>query len=199
MTRTSTGKTMTDVLAEDAKAFVKSDLSPERWEHTLGVIQLGQRLASVYDLDDAALRTAALFHDNARDLPEDEQHELAARYRDGLDEIEQNIPGLWHAPAGAQRMIETFDYSQSEPILRAVAYHTTARPNPSQCLMALFVADFSEPNRSHPEADTIRSRIGERSLEQLVEAVLEQKLHRTLETDGQIHPRSIEYWNQLCD
>lgn len=196
----STDNAMTTArVTEDEKDFVRSNLTPERWEHTRGVMELGTHLTEVYDLETEEFRTAALFHDNARDLSESDQHQLAVRYRNGLDDIEDDVPGLWHAPAGAQRMIEAFDYDESNRIVRAVGFHSTARPNPSTCLLALVVADFAEPNRSYPEAQTIRSTIGDSSLPKLACATLEHKLRRMLETNRRIHPRSIECWNQLCD
>lgn len=190
---------MTDTATDAARTFVKSSVTPDRWNHTRGVLRLSGRLAETYGLDSDPLRTAALFHDNARDLPTERQRELAERHRGSLDEVEEASPGLWHAPAGARRMIEEFDYTPSDTVTRAVGYHTTGRPEASNCLSALFVADFAEPNRDYPEAETIRSTIGEKPLDHLVKEVLSQKIHWIMDTDRRVHPRSIQFWNQLCD
>lgn len=196
----STARPVTDPQLDAPEAtFVKQSVSASRWEHTLGVMDLGQHLAETYDLDEDQLRTAALFHDNARSLSDGKQHELAKQYRKGLDEIEEAVPGLWHGPAGAQRMIENFDYARADTVVHAVAFHTTSAPDPSGCLRGLLVADFAEPNRSYPEAEDVRSSIGETDLDELVLTVVDHKLIRTIERGHRVHPRSIRTHNQLCD
>lgn len=181
------------------ESFVRSSMGAERWEHTQGVVALSERIGEVYSLPRDPLLTAALFHDNARNLPRDQQHELARLFRGELDEVEESVPGLWHAPAGAQRMLENFDFIRSDTSVQAVAFHTTATPDLSQCLQGLLVADFAEPNRSYPEATEVRSSIGESPLLDLVGKVVRYKLTRAVESGHKIHERSIRTHNKLCD
>lgn len=186
-------------VAPDVARTVRSELSEERWLHTQGVMDLSRQLAEVYSLPADDLLPAALFHDNARNLPLDEQRDLAREYRGKLDDLERRSPGLLHAPAGAQRMIDVFDVEPDDELLDLVAAHTTGRPDPGPLLSGLLVADFSEPNRSHPSAETVRSRIGSRSLRDLTRDVVENKIRFLLDEGRLIHPRSLRTYNSLCD
>lgn len=178
---------------------IRADLSEDRWTHTQGVMDLSRQLADVYSLPADDLVSAALFHDNARSLPLDDQRQLARQYHGELDELERQSPGLLHAPAGAQRMIDSFGFEPDDPLTEVVAAHTTGRENPEPLLSALLVADFAEPNRSHPSAKTVRSRIGEQSLRELTRDVIENKLLFLLNENRLIHPRSLRTYNSLCD
>ncbi|MFB6345168.1 MAG: bis(5'-nucleosyl)-tetraphosphatase (symmetrical) YqeK [bacterium] len=180
------------------ETFVRNALDKDRWEHTQGVCSLASKLGRTYKIDPDPLRTAALFHDNARSLPDERQYGLAKQFRGELDQTEENTPALWHAPAGAQRMIDHFDYDRSNPAVQAVAFHSTGAPDQGGCLKGLLIADFAEENRSFDEAEDVRSRIGSTSLNELARCVLRHKLTYILKEDKRVHPRTIKAYNQLC-
>lgn len=185
-------------LESDPVAFVRDSVPEARWIHTRGVMDLAEQLSSTYDLPEQSLERAALLHDNARGLPLEEQQDLARRFRGELDRIELSVPGLLHAPAGAQRMIEELHFSPEDPLLDVVANHSTGAPRPGPLLSGLLVADFAEPNREYPEAETIRDRIGVQSLEDLVHETIRFKIKFLLDDPTPIHPRSVRTFNSLC-
>lgn len=186
--------------ASDQIDFVKNSLSTDRWTHTKNVMDLSRRLCDEYDqLKPEPLCLSALFHDNARELKRKKQQKLAEQYHGKLDEIEQNTPNLWHAPAGAQRITCRFDFDVNDKIVFASAYHTTGHPKLSNILKGLLIADFAEPDRSYPEAETVRKRIGQESLTNLAQSVLVEKIKNCLHSNQQIHPRSVRTFNELCD
>lgn len=183
----------------DHEDYVRSSVPPKRWKHTRGVMDLAARLAGAYrELPEDPLLRAALFHDNARSLPTDEQRRLAVRYRGELDSVEDRVEGLWHAPAGAQRMVEDFSMDPEAPPVRAVAFHSTGHPELSLVLKGLLVADFAEPNRTFSRARTLRDRVAEEPLDELVRQVLHAKIETCLERDWPVHPWGVEAYNALC-
>lgn len=183
----------------DPVEFVRTSVPEDRWVHTQGVMDLGHRLASTYDLPEQSLRRAALLHDNARGLPLEEQELLARRFRGELDRIERSVPGLLHAPAGAQRMVDELGFSPEHSLLDVVANHSTGAPHPGPTLSGLLVADFAEPNREYPEAETIRERIGTKPLVDLVHDTLRFKIKFLLDDPTPLHPRSVRAFNSLCE
>ena len=58
----------------------------------------------------------------------------------------------------------------------------------------LFVADFSEPNRTYPEAETVR-RIANQDLNQAVFEVSKFKITDLLNRGKVIHPDTIAVYN----
>lgn len=181
------------------KQFVKDKLTPERWEHTRGVMDLAGKLADTYDIHRERLLTSALLHDNARDINESDQKELAINFQGELDRIEEKSPGLWHAPAGAQRIVNQFEFNRDDPIVWTVANHSTGHPELGKLLKGLLVADFAEPSRTHSSAATIRNLIGNEPLDSLVREVMEGKVKWLMKTKRLIHPKSITTYNSLCD
>jgi predicted HD superfamily hydrolase involved in NAD metabolism len=186
----------TDVNLE---SYVRNKLSTDRWNHTEGVRATAKTLSDTYDISRPQLDRTALVHDLGRGVPPEEQHQLAKNYRKGLDSIERSVSKLWHAPAGAQLLLTTLDYNPDDPIVTAVANHTTGSPNPSPLLQALLVADFAEPNRSYSEAGQIRDQIGQVPLIGLTRQVLQLKIQYVMVDDQRIHPRSVKSYNSLCD
>ncbi len=183
----------------ELRDFVHSSISEERWIHTCGVIDLAERLSSIYDLPRKPLKTVSLLHDNARGLPLEDQRSLARQFRGELDSIEESVSGLLHAPAGAQRMIEKLDYSQEDSIPKVVGHHSTGAPDPGPLLSGLLVADFAEPNRDYPEATRIRERIDVDPLVDLVHETIRLKIKFLMDDSTPIHPRSVETFNSLCE
>lgn len=187
-------------VAPDHERFVKDAVSPGRWTHVRGVLTMASRMEEAYpDLPAEPLRLAALFHDNARDLDRDEQRRLAEEYRGELDPVEARTPPLWHAPAGARRMVENFGMDPDDPAVRAVAFHSTGHPSLDPVLKGLLVADYAEPNRTFSRAASIRQRVGTDALDGLVREVLRGKIETCLERNLPVHPRGVEAYNALCD
>lgn len=190
----------TSLFPRELVSFLRSSIPDRRWEHSLQVVELAQDLLEHYpELEEEPLLQAAFLHDNAKGLPGSTQRELAETYRGGnLDRIESRVPGLWHGPAGAERLHEELDYDREGTICRAVAFHSTACSPLFPTLKGLFVADFAEVTREFPEAGQIRKQIGHRSINELVRRVLEEKITRCVRGSRPLHPWSTEAYNELC-
>ena len=182
----------------EAKAPLEARLTPSRWRHTLSVAETAERLASALGWDEAARDravTAALLHDAAKDLPQEEQRALAGPER-GADP-----DPLVHAAAGARLAAGAFGVADPE-VLDAIAAHPTGSADPSPLERLLVAADFLEPGRRHLQAEdkalldgALRGRIG---LEELFRRVLARKIAALLERGRPLHPRSLEAWNAAC-
>lgn len=130
----------------DIKKKLKKLLTPERYEHTLGVANTCVCLAMSIgtDLDEAFL--AGLLHDCAKCIPDDEKIAICEKNGIEIREIERNSPYLLHAKLGAFEARKKFGVKHEE-ILDSICCHTTGKPEMTDLEMILFVADYIEPGR----------------------------------------------------
>ncbi len=133
-------------------------LEPKRFLHTLGVVHTATLLARLHSVDPWRAALAALLHDCAK---QGELYEFARKYADHFgyhSYLEDGMPQLLHAPAGAWRAYTEFCVHDQE-VIEAIAWHPTGKPNPSATLLVLLAADYCEPTRDFPGVEEIRSMV----------------------------------------
>lgn len=142
------------------KESVEIRMSPERFLHTLGVMETATYLAdfcmprSKFDI-----AVAALLHDVAKELTFDEQMSLIKSFNLKIDKEELNAPKTLHAQTA--RIIIERDFSEyaTEKILNAVKYHTVGSPDMSLFDEIIFLSDFIEPNRKYASCISLREEV----------------------------------------
>lgn len=139
---------------------VKRMLQPERWQHTLRVVETAERLAKLHGVDVEKARIAALLHDCAKELPKNHLLKSIEELGIVMDEIEMANEALWHAPAGAALAYREFGV-RDEEIFSAIRYHTTGRAGMSCLEKIIYVADMIEPHRQFPGVERIRELVQE--------------------------------------
>ncbi len=129
------------------KRQLKPALKPSRYEHTLGVVDTAAALALHHEpilLWEAVV--AALLHDCAKCLSDEERLRICAEQSITVTEVESRFPQLLHGKVGAY--LATSEYGiQGEAIAHAIAVHTTGCPDMSLLDEIIFVADYIEPGR----------------------------------------------------
>lgn len=179
--------------AIEIEKYLKSKLTPDRYTHVLSVRELALDLAKKYGADLRKVNFAALLHDCAKWMRTSEQYEAAANYEIQLDEVERHNPSLLHALIGVECAVSHFDVDNPE-ILNAIRIHTTGSGKMTLIDKILYVADFAEPKRNHPEAHSVR----ELAYQDLNKAVLEvsrHKIEHLLAKGVLIHPYTIDAYN----
>ena len=78
---------------EQAKIKMQKLVTPERYVHSLGVMEFAGELAEIYGLDATKMRFAGLIHDCAKSLPDEECLELMSRFG-GADATVMSSRGL---------------------------------------------------------------------------------------------------------
>ena len=119
-------------LKEKLLSFVKSNVKPSRFEHTLQVVKKAMEYAEKYGADKQKLEIAAIFHDAYRDAG-----------------------NLEHGPLAAEHLEKDFGVTDPD-ILNAVRYHTTCRAGACETEKILKMADMLEDSRTYPEAAILR-------------------------------------------
>jgi len=177
------------------KDYVENSMSEKRFRHVLGVVCTAKMLAERHsvNIDDAEL--AALVHDVVKEQDlEEAKGILACR---GEELYLEHSTKVWHAPLGAFVASEVFGIEKID-ILNAVKYHTTGRPAMSELEKVLFVADYTEPNRTFEGANVVREFWAD--LDLAVYEILKQKIERNTLLGLEMHPDTLaayEYYMKI--
>lgn len=179
----------------DLRVKVMNSLEEKRFAHTLGVCAAAVKMAGVYKENPEKAYVAALLHDCAKNIPEDEMYELCEEKNVELDEYEKRMPALVHAKLGAQIAKEKYGVFD-EDIINAVRWHTLGRKEMSRLEKIIFVADMVEENRKFPGVDRLRAKMYD-NLEHMVYLCYEATVKFNEEKGGKIHPdaySAMEYF-----
>jgi predicted HD superfamily hydrolase involved in NAD metabolism len=177
---------------------LRKALSPHRFRHTLSVARWAEALARLHRESPAKARLAGLLHDCAKEVPGPEQAALVEKWRLPVPGkafiLKTGHLGLLHAHVSAARAAREFGV-KDRAVLSAVAAHTLGADGMSRLDRILYVADFSAPGRSYPEASVVR-RLARRDLDAAFREVIRWKLQYVLKAGGAIHPLTVKLWNR---
>ncbi len=162
-------------LTEDEKAqmysYVASRLSPKRYAHTRGVVEMALEYAKLNGLDYDETFIAALFHDIAKELPKEESLRLCERYQIDLDDFEKSHLHLAHGKIGAA--ILEHEWGIHKPsIINSIKYHTVGRLNMTDLEKVIYLADMTEEGRS--------SYKGKEQIKHLAQYNLDRAMYKAL-------------------
>jgi len=174
---------------------VESRLSPERFRHTLGVVESAMELCDRFGGDKEKALVAALLHDVAKEYSKDRLLNEALQFGIILSDIERRQAVLIHAPLGAAIAEREFGVTDKDT-LAAIRYHTTGRRGMSLLERIVFLADCIEPGRSFPGVEELRQK-ARTSLDEAVLLALDRTIAHLLERGLLIHPDAVAARNEL--
>jgi predicted HD superfamily hydrolase involved in NAD metabolism len=199
-------QTTTPILDLDqAKAWLKGILSPERFEHSLGAHEKAADLAEKFHLPDEERERAAiagLLHDAAKLMNSRALLDACERYGLALESIDRETPQTLHPFVGAELVRETFQLSDPD-ILNAIRYHTTGRSGMSQVEKIVYIADKIEGNTRNPlyiqhlTASLDYRRLWTLDLTMLF--ILDSSIRFLIDKHHLIHPRTVEARNDFIN
>lgn len=161
-------------------------LTPERYTHSLGVMETAGALAKIHGADIEKAKIAGLLHDNAKNL--DNIYERCRDLEVELDEFELKCPPLVHAKLGAETAKYEF-YVTDPEILDAIRWHTTGKAGMSVLEKIIFVADLTEPGRSFPDVKFLRE-LSQKNLDLAVLECVKSTVAVNKERKNPIHPNA---------
>ena len=133
--------------------FAEQQLTPYRFKHSLGVMQVMSELASIYSLNKATAMTAGILHDIAKEFASDDLIKMAVENNVALCTEYDKIPLFLHGPVGACYIAQKLGVRDSM-VLEAISQHSYfeqgAALSPSFCWCLRF-ADLLEPSRDWEE------------------------------------------------
>lgn len=160
---------------DEIKVYLKNNLKPSRYGHTLGVVNIAVKLAQIYSEDINKAEIAALCHDVAKNMHQDEMEKILKEENIILSIDEENSKELWHsivAPILGKRIFGIED----DEILSAMRWHTTGKENMTKLEKIIYLADLIEPSRNFEGIEEIR----EASYKDLDLAMLKALTHTTM-------------------
>lgn len=160
---------------DEIKNYLKNNLKPSRYGHTLGVVNTAIKLAEIYGEDIKKAEIAALCHDVAKNMSYEDMKKIINEEDIDLSVDEENSKELWHsivAPILARRVFKIHD----EEILSAMRWHTTGKENMTNLEKIIYLADLIEPSRNFEGLEEIRKV----SYENLNLAMLKALTHTTI-------------------
>lgn len=140
--------------------YLKDNVSPSRYEHSLNVAEYARYLALLYAKGKKTARLAflaGLAHDICKELPDSEQLRIFEKSKEQITEVEKQRLNLLHGATAAYFLKKNFDLRNKE-VLQAIKYHTFGSPKLRSVGKLLFIADKIEPGRK--EAEFLRALVG---------------------------------------
>ena len=185
----------------DIEKKVRKMMDSRRFEHTVGVRYTAAAMAMAFGEDINRAQTAALLHDAAKQLDDDEKLKRCRKYGISVTPFEEAHPFLLHARLGAAVAERKFGITDPE-ILSAIRWHTTGKPGMSVLEMIIFIADYIEPGRNKA-ADLPRCRREAfRDLEECCYMILENTLNyldTTADAIDETTREAFEYYRERHD
>ena len=160
---------------QKARRLAKKRLSAKRYQHTLNVRRMAVKLAKRWGADPEMAALAALLHDTAKELPQEEMLQIL---NDNaiMAENAQNRPSpVWHGICAAI-LAQTQWGVEDEEVLSAIRCHTTGKPGMSLLDEIVFLADMTSAERDYPEVDYLR-KLEKKDIHQAIREALEMNLH----------------------
>ena len=140
---------------DEIRDYLKNNLKPSRYGHTLGVVNTAIKLAEIHGVDKAKAEIAALCHDVAKNMNTDELREVIDDENITLSIDEVNTQELWHSIVGPVIARKTFGI-EDEEVLSAMRWHTTGKENMTNLEKIIYLADLIEPSRNFEGVEEIR-------------------------------------------
>lgn len=146
--------------------LLRERLPDPKVSHCIFVAEYVSSLAEEAGFDHDKGVAAGLLHDLCRTLDNDEMLRRARGFSLPISEAAEKKPNLLHGPVAAMECRSRLDID--DEVFDAIFHHTTGRPNWTRLGMALYLADFSEPNRTYEEAKVCRDILRAEGFEEAI-------------------------------
>ncbi|MCM3785764.1 bis(5'-nucleosyl)-tetraphosphatase (symmetrical) YqeK [Neobacillus mesonae] len=181
---------------DDLIKAVSEQMPPQRWKHTLGVMETAVILAERFGADPVKADLAAILHDVAKYWPVKEMEKVIRE--NGLNQdLLLHDKQLWHSEVGA--FVAERDYGVADPeILSAIKWHTSGKVGMSLLDKVVCLADYIEPGRDFPGVNNIRE-LAEHSLEEALLAGFDGTITHLISLKKVIYPLTLYTRNDLIE
>ncbi|ERT41009.1 MULTISPECIES: bis(5'-nucleosyl)-tetraphosphatase (symmetrical) YqeK [Fusobacterium] len=140
----------------ELKEIVKSKMSLKRFTHTLGVVEMSEKLAKIYNADIEKCKVAALLHDTCKEMDMEYIKNICKNnFMNELSEEDLENNEILHGFAGSYYVKTELGINDKE-ILNAIKYHTVGAKNMTLVEKIVYIADAIEYGRNYPSVVEIR-------------------------------------------
>ena len=140
----------------ELKEIVKSKMSLKRFTHTLGVVEMSEKLAKIHNADIEKCKVAALLHDICKEMDMEYIKNICKNnFMNELSEEDLENNEILHGFTGAYYAKNELGINDKE-ILSAIKYHTVGEKNMTLVEKIVYIADAIEYGRNYPSVAEIR-------------------------------------------
>ena len=183
-------------LIERIKNDLKENLTEYRYIHSLGVMEMAEELATIYNVDVESARLAGLLHDIAKEMTEEESLKYVAENDIAIDAIEKINVSILHGKIGAD--IAKKKYGVNEQIQKAIQYHTETNPNMDTLAKIIYVSDKIEKNRKPEKFDLEYERkLAKEDIDAAVLFIIDASIKKVIKKGKVLHPTIVETRNKI--
>lgn len=179
-------------LKQELKNFLKNDET--RYNHSIGVMNMCEKLAIHYNCDIERAKKAGLMHDLAKYLSDEEKIKYVDENNISITDIQRSIPGVLHGIIAAD--ICKKQYGFDEEMCNAIAYHTTGKANMSLLEKIVYVADKIEENRNYSDIEYYRN-LAMTDITQACLEIVNFQIEDAIKKDKIFDEKSIETRNYI--
>lgn len=189
----------TKISEQELKKWLESNLSAERYSHSLGTAECAKKLAEKFGLNPEKAYVAGLLHDAAKCFSNEKLLEIIHAHLNVEESELQNYKTL-HAPVSAYIVEKDFGVTDKE-ILSAIRWHTLGKLDMTDFEKIVFLADKIEPNTREKEktAEITKYLDEENGLNKAILKCYKNTIKSLVKRDLKICYLTIEIYNKLED
>ena len=180
----------------ELKEIVKSKMSLKRFTHTLGVVEMSEKLAKIYNANIEKCKVAALLHDICKEMNMEYIKNICKNnFINELSEEDLENNEILHGFAGAYYVKNELGINDKE-ILNAIKYHTVGAKDMTLLEKIVYIADAIEYGRNYQSVVEIR----EETFKNLDNGIIMEIEHKEeyLESIGKkSHPNTDELKKEI--
>ena len=181
---------------EKMKEDLKNIVSERRYIHSVGVMEMCEKLAKIYKVDVEKAKIAGLLHDNAKEMSPEEMLDYVKKNNIEITEIEKINTPILHGKIGAD--IAKKKYGVDKQIEDAIKYHTTTNIKMDTLAKILYVSDKIEMNRMSDEYNIQEEReVAKKDLDRAVLMIIDSNIESLIKKGKLIEQESIETRNKI--
>lgn len=189
----------TKLSMEEISAKLEKELTPKRYQHSLGTAEWSKKLAQLHGLNEDKAYIAGLLHDCAKCYPEEKLRHIVNDILH-LEPSEFISSKTLHAPASAYIAEKEYGVEDKE-ILSSIRWHTIGKKNMTTFEKIIFIADKVETRtRDKDFSQTARELLKTKDgLDKAVLISYKETIKSLVERDLKICIDTIEIYNSLED
>ena len=180
------------------KKEVKKEISPKKFNHTLGVVEMAEELGRKYQIDIEKLKIAALLHDISKESSNNYLQEICENnFFHELSEKDIQQVEILHSYVGSFIAKEKYGIIDVD-ILNSIKYHTTGKKGLNLFGRIIYIADAIEKNRNYSEVHKIRE-IVKKDIDLGIIYEINYKISYLVNKNHHIHDNTIQMKDWLIE
>lgn len=179
---------------EKLKKDLSEKIGEKRFLHSIGVMNMSEKLAIHYNADVNRAKLIGLMHDMAKDLSKDEKIQYVKDNNINYTSIELQSYEILHGKIAADMCKKKYNFD--DEMCEAIAIHTTGKENMTILEKILFIADKIDKTRKYEGVEEIR-KLAFESLDKAIIKNIDATLIINIQKNNLILEESIKTRNYL--